>query len=57
MQAGRSVDRSGGSYHITSPTSCLPEAAVAADPAESQVGRVLASSVDGESGPGEGSGQ
>lgn len=46
-----------GSYHLTSHTSCLPEAAAAADPEESPVGRILASSVDGEGGPKEGSGQ
>lgn len=46
-----------GSYPFTSPTFCLPEAAAAADPEESPVGRTLASSVDGESGPKEGSGQ
>lgn len=53
MQAGRSVDWR-GSYHLTSPSSCLPEAAAAADPVESQLGRILASSVDGASGPKEG---
>lgn len=57
MQAGRSVDWSRGSYHLTSSTSCLLEAAAAADPEESQLGRILASRVYGESGPGEGSGQ